>query len=83
MDEPALHLARSKILSQPDPLVMLPVPRVFKDGMEDKAFDIDVGAASAADDILELGDLNLLAVTIERMHNDYRCRKIEALSQCR
>jgi hypothetical protein len=32
-----------------------------KDGIEDKAFYIDIGPACAADDVLEFGNLDLLA----------------------
>lgn len=52
-DQPAFHLTRAEVLDQRDPFVVLLVPRIFEDGMEHYPFDIDIGASSATDDVLE------------------------------
>lgn len=47
--------------------------------MENKTFDIDVGTACAANDILKLGSSDHITVPVERVQDDGSCRKIEAL----
>ena len=75
LNEAAFHLAGAEIPDQANPLVMPLVLGVAEDREEHQAFDVDIGPPGASDHVLELGDLDLLAMPIERMHDDRRRRE--------
>ena len=83
LDEPAFHLTSTVVFYQIDPFVVLPVIHIFKDGIENKAFYINICTACSADDILEFRNLDHFTVPVERVHDDRCRREIESLRQSR
>ena len=51
--------------------------------MKHKPLGIDIGAASAARDVLELGRLDHLTVSVEAMHDYGGGREVQALREGR
>ena len=74
------HVSRAEIVDERFPVASL-LRDIVEHREEHNAFNIDIGAPRAADNILELGDFDPFAMAVERVHDNGRGRKVEALRQ--
>ena len=77
-----LALTRADICDEPFPVAAFFV-YVIKHRKQDDTFDVNIGATSPADDVLELGNFYQLAVAVKRVHYYSRGRQVETLREGR